>query len=104
MAYTRTTRRPTGPPTPPKHMDSKQNPLHRQLAHLKVVSRLLGHELHSQGSSKSITLSREQVTEIQTSLDLFIEDVGRRAGAGGMSREAVGLPTVGEAHIVPVRN
>ena len=85
-------------------MDSKQNPLHRQLAHLKVVSRLLGHELHSQGSSKSITLSRDQVAEIQTSLDLFIEDVGRRVGPGGMSREASGLPTAGETQIVPIRN
>ncbi len=85
-------------------MDSKQNPIQRHLAHLKVVSRLLGHELHSQGSSKSITLSREQVSEIQTSIDLFIEDAGRRVGGAGISREAAGLPTAGETHIVPIRN
>ena len=47
----------------------------RQLASLKLISRLLGHELHSQPSAKSITLSRESVTEIQSTLDLFIEDV-----------------------------
>ena len=33
--------------------------LQRQLASLKLVSRLLGHELHSQSNAKSITLSRE---------------------------------------------
>jgi hypothetical protein len=51
--------------------------LQRQLASLKLVSRLLGHELHSQSNAKSITLSRESVLEIQTSLDLFIEEVSR---------------------------
>ena len=85
-------------------MDSKHNPLYRQLAHLKVVSRLLGHELHAQGASKSITLSRDQVIEIQTTIDLFIEDVGRRTGTAGHSREATSLPTAGETHIVPTRN
>ena len=85
-------------------MDSKHNPLQRQLAHLKVVSRLLGHELHAQGSSKSITLSRDQVVEIQTTIDLFIEDVSRRVGSPSLAREAGTLPTAGETHIVPTRN
>jgi hypothetical protein len=86
-------------------MDSKHNPLGRQLAHLKVVSRLLGHELHSQGASKAISLSREQVIEIQTTLDLFIEEVSRRTGPmGSIAREASSLPTAGETHIVPIRN
>ena len=84
-------------------MDSKQSPLHRQLAHLKVVSRLLGHELHAQASSKSITLSRDQVQEIQTTIDLFIEDASRRLGVTG-ARDAASLPTAGETHIVPTRN
>lgn len=85
-------------------MDSKHNPLQRQLAHLKVVSRLLGHELHAQGASKSITLSRDQIVEIQTTIDLFIEDVSRRAGSPSLAREAGALPTAGETHIVPTRN
>lgn len=55
-----------------------QHPAIRQLASLKVLSRLLGHELHSQASTKSITLSREEVIEIQTTVDLFIEELGRR--------------------------
>ena len=84
-------------------MDNKQSPLLRQLAHLKVVSRLLGHELHAQGASKAITLSRDQVQEIQTTLDLFIEEMSRRTGSVG-ARDAASLPTAGETHIVPTRN
>lgn len=48
----------------------------RQLAHLKIISRLLGHELHAQQSPR-LTLSREEVIEIQTSIDLYIEEVMR---------------------------
>jgi hypothetical protein len=59
------------------------NSIARQLASLKLMSRLLGHELHAQGSSKSVTLSREEVSEIQTTLDLFIEEISRRMGGGG---------------------
>ena len=64
------------------------NQTQRHLANLKLVSRLLGHELHAQGASKTITMSRDQVEEIRTSLDLFIEEVTRRAGAGGMGAAA----------------
>lgn len=46
----------------------------RELAHLKILSRLLGHEMHSQ-SSQRIVLSRDAVEEIQTSIDLYIESV-----------------------------
>jgi hypothetical protein len=52
----------------------------RHLSSLKLVSRLLGHELHAQGASKTITLSREEVVEIQSTLDLFIEEMSRRQG------------------------
>ena len=51
--------------------------MQRQLSNLKLISRLLGHELHSQSSAKAISLSRESVIEIQTTLDLFIEEAGR---------------------------
>ena len=54
--------------------------LGRQLASLKIVSRLLAHELHSQQGSKQVTLSRDEVSEIQTCVDLFIEEVSRRQG------------------------
>ena len=52
----------------------------RQLASLKILSRLLAHELHSQQGSKQLTLSRDEVLEIQTCLDLYIEEVSRRQG------------------------
>ena len=75
----------------------------RHLAHLKVISRLLGHELHAQGSSKAITLSRDQVQEIQTAIDLFIEEASRRMGGPGGPGSGL-LPTAGETHFVPARN
>lgn len=62
--------------------------LERQLAHLKILSRLLGHELHAQNSPR-VTFSRDEVQEIQTSIDLFIEEVLRatRGNAGAAPRE-----------------
>jgi hypothetical protein len=54
--------------------------LARQLSNLKIVSRLLAHELHAQSSSKSITLSKEEVVEVQTCIDLFIEEMTRTKG------------------------
>ncbi len=71
--------------------------MQRQLANLKLVSRLLGHELHSQSSAKAINLSRESVIEIQTTLDLFIEEASRShlginspSGAAEVSTRLVG--------------
>jgi hypothetical protein len=55
-----------------------QHPAVRQLATLKVLSRLLGHELYAQANTKSVTLSREEVVEIQTTVDLYIEELTRR--------------------------
>jgi len=69
----------------------------RQLATLKIVSRLLSHELHAQQGSKQITLSREEVGEIQTCLDLFIEEVQRKQG------QFSGAPGV-ETPLVAARN
>ncbi len=72
--------------------------LQRQLSHLKIISRLLGHELHAQNAPR-LTLSREEVLEIQTSIDLFIEEVMRAKGG------ATGLGTVPalEVQAVPAR-
>ena len=65
----------------------------RQLSHLKIISRLLGHELHNQTSPR-ITLSRETVLEIQASLDLYIEEV--------MKNKAKGLGGSGELEVQAV--
>lgn len=59
------------------------NAMVRQLTSLKILSRLLNHEIHAQGQSKMVQLSREEVLEIQTTVDLFIEDIVRRYGASG---------------------
>jgi len=60
----------------------------RQLATLKLVSRLLAHELHAQSNAKQIALSKDEVLEIQTCIDLFIEDATRRQGTAGSSMTA----------------
>jgi hypothetical protein len=59
-----------------------QAQLQRSLASLKLVSRLLSHELHAQSSSKTVSLSRDEVVEIQTVIDLFIEEAARRPNSG----------------------
>ena len=63
--------------------------IERQLAPLKVISRLLGHELHAQQSSR-LTLSRDEVIEIQTTIDLHIESISRTKGGG---------TEIGRAHV-----
>jgi hypothetical protein len=63
--------------------DKKQSSaaLQRHLATLKLVSRLLGHELHAQAGAKAIALSREEVVEIQTTIDLYIEEATKKSVA-----------------------
>lgn len=68
-------------------------PLARHLANLKLISRLLGHELHAQAGAKAITLSRDEVQEIQTTLDLFIEEVSRQGGTLGSNGAALAPET-----------
>jgi glutamine synthetase adenylyltransferase len=77
-----------------------QNPILRQLANLKILSRLLAHEVHSQNASKTLTLSRDEVSEIQTALELYIEDVSRRYS---QAPSAGGVASV-ESPLVGVRN
>lgn len=67
--------------------------LQRHLSNLKLVSRLLGHELHSQSNAKAISLSRDAVQEIQTTLDLFIEEVARGQGSFGSTTAAAAQTT-----------
>jgi len=72
---------------------TQQTRLERTLSHLKIISRLLGHELHAQNAPR-LTFSRDEILEIQTSIDLFIEDAmkGARGTTAGPTRE-VELPT-----------
>ena len=64
----------------------------RHIANLKILSRLLSHELRAQ-SGPRLNLSREEVGEMQTCLDLYIEEVVRRRG-GSASRSEVEVQTV----------
>lgn len=84
----------------------QQNPIVRQLASLKVLSRLLGHELHAQQSSRSLTLSREEVIEIQTTIDLFIEEIARRQTQvpAASTPAAPAQPAASEPRMVVARN
>ncbi len=77
---------------------SQGSSFQRQLANLKLLSRLIGHELHAQSSAKVITLSRDEVEEIQTTIDLFIEEVSGRGGPNGLS-----VPS-GDTRLVGQRN
>ena len=63
----------------------------RELSSLKLLSRLLSHQLHSQSGNR-IQLSRDEVEEIRTTLDLFIEKVAKARSAGNLS--AVDADTV----------
>jgi len=91
--------------------------MNRHLSSLKVISRLLGHELHTQTGGKSINLSREEVMEIQTSLDLYIEEATKFGGgmpnpnsgaalntSGGLAVNRAHTTPLGDTHLVPTRN
>ena len=58
----------------------------RELSNLKILSRLLGHELHAQTGAR-LTMSRDQVLEMQTTLDLFIESTHEDPGSA-LGRDA----------------
>jgi hypothetical protein len=78
-----------------------QHPAIRQLASLKLLSRLLGHELHAQANTKAVSLSRDEVIEIQTTVDLFIEELTRRMASAPVTSANV---NVVETSPVGVRN
>ena len=75
--------------------------LSRQLANLKIVSRLLAHELHAQATTKTVTLSRDEVVELQTCVDLYIEEATRRMHPSAASTTAA---STNEPTLVSARN
>ena len=89
MERTRTS--PTQPSRTPRN--------ERQLAPLKLISRLLGHELHAQQSPR-VTLSREELVEVQTTIDLYIELATGRGGRKSAASEMAGEL---EVQAVPAR-
>lgn len=71
--------------TPAATSSSLHATLERHLSHVKLISRLIGHELHAQ-SHQRITVSREELAEIQTSLDLFIEEMSKHRTSAPLTR------------------
>ena len=61
--------------------------VHRRMSQLKILSRLLEHELDSAKGAKDISLERGLVEETLDSLEMFIEDVDGASG-GARSRQA----------------
>jgi len=77
-----------------RHTNSSSgSPTERHIANLKILSRLLSHELRAQTGPR-LTLSREEMAEIQVCLDLFIEEMMRRKGSSGAVRAEVEVQTV----------
>ena len=57
--------------------------VHRRMSQLKILSRLLEHELDSAKGAKDISLERGLVEDTLDTLEIFIEDVeGANGGAG----------------------
>lgn len=54
--------------------------VHRHLSQLKVLSRLLEHELDSSKGSPEVTLDRELFENLLDTVEIFVEDVERENG------------------------
>ena len=76
---------------------SRTSRIERQLAPLKIISRLLGHELRATQATR-LTLTREEVLEIQTSLDMFIEIMSKNRS----SHAPAGTRDAHEVEVQPV--
>ena len=57
--------------------------VHRRISQLKILSRLLEHELDSAKGAKDVSLERGLVEDTLETLEIFIEDV---EGASGVAR------------------
>lgn len=49
--------------------------VHRHLSQIKVLSRLLEHELET-GKGREITIDRDTVEAVLDTLEIFVEDLG----------------------------
>ncbi|MBI5849989.1 MAG: hypothetical protein HZB39_02955 [Planctomycetes bacterium] len=54
--------------------------VHRHLSQLKVLSRLLEHELDASKGSAEVTLDRELFENLLDTVEIFVEDVERENG------------------------
>jgi hypothetical protein len=57
--------------------------VHRHLSQLKVLARLLEHELDASKGSAEVSLDRELFESLLDTVEIFVEDVERDAGVRG---------------------
>jgi hypothetical protein len=71
------------------------NYTHRRLAHLKVISRLIEHELSGAKGSKDLSMERDLVENVLDTLEMFIEDFeDMHGGRTGTRAAAESKPAV----------
>ena len=61
--------------------------LHRHLSQLKLLSRLVDHELGAAKPANDITLDRELVENLLDCVEIFVEDMSVVESAGGSNRQ-----------------
>jgi hypothetical protein len=61
--------------------------VHRRMSQLKILSRLLEHELDAAKGAKDISLERGLLEDTLDTLEIFIEDVEGASGGGMRSRQ-----------------
>ena len=55
--------------------------VHRHLSQLKILSRLLEHELDTSKGTAEVSLDRELFENLLDTVEIFVEDVERENGA-----------------------
>lgn len=56
--------------------------VHRHVSQLKVLARLMEHELDASKGGAELTIDRELVESMLDTIEIFIEDVGSEQGGG----------------------
>ena len=62
--------------------------VHRRMSQLKILSRLLEHELDAAKGAKDISLERGLLEDTLDTLEIFIEDVEGASGGAMRSRQS----------------
>ena len=70
-----------------KAIDGVGKFVHRRMSQLKILSRLLEHELDAAKGAKDISLERGLLEDALDTIDIFIEDVGGGDSGGARSRQ-----------------
>ncbi len=71
-----------------KSIDGVGKFVHRRMSQLKILSRLLEHELDAAKGAKDISLERGLLEDTLDTLEIFIEDVEGANGGAMRSRQS----------------